>query len=324
MTLSILALRTRDNKLEDVAIELIGKAKRFYPNEVNVILPVGISDTADLIKEIEQAGADKIYLVKNDKLENYSTNFYRAAVFGAVSKIQPDILLIGATTNGRDLAPRIASHLQVGLTADCTELSINEEGKLAATRPTFGGSLMATILSRKVPQMATVRPKVFQKTENIYGNKAAVETIEVDLTEISTKIKEINFVPKTQDLESIEDAQIIVAAGKAIKTQEEFQQIEELASLLGGKAAASRGLVDKGICKPDIQIGQTGKTVAPKIYIACGISGAIQHIEGMKGAQTIIAINKDPNAPIFKIADYKIVGDLQKILTALIEQARNL
>ena len=324
MTLSILALRTRANKLEEVAIELIGKAKRFYQGEVNVILPIGTSDTADLIKEIELAGADKIYLIKNDNLETYSTKFYRSAILEAINKIQPDIFLIGATANGRDLAPRIASSLQAGLTADCTELSINEDGKLAATRPTFGGSLMATILSRKVPQMATVRPKVFQKPENNTENKSDVKTIEIDLSSVSSKIKELNFMPKTLDVSSIEDAQIIVAAGKGIKTAEEFKQIEELASLLGGKAAASRGLVDKGICKADIQIGQTGKTVAPKIYIACGISGAIQHIEGMKGAQTIVAINKDADAPIFKIADYKIVGDLTEIIPALIEQARNL
>ena len=174
MSLSILALRTRNNELEKVALELISKAKRFYDKDIEVILPVGNSDYSKLIEELEQMGANKIYIVKNEKLEIYSTAFYQKAVLDAIEKINPEILLIGATVNGRDLAPRIASTLQAGLTADCTELSLNEEGKLAATRPTFGGSLMATILSRKIPQMATVRPSVFQKGTPDLNNKAQI------------------------------------------------------------------------------------------------------------------------------------------------------
>lgn len=322
MSLSILALRTRNNELETVALELLGKAKRFYNKEINVILPVGTSDYTKLIKELEQAGANKIYIIKNEKLENYSTNYYKKAVLEVLEQIKPEILLTGATANGRDLAPQIASALQTGLTADCTELSLNEDGKLAATRPTFGGSLMATILSRKSPQMATVRPKVFQKPQADLENKAIVEVIDVDLSNVTTNLKELNFIPKTLENSSIEDADILVAVGKGIKTEENFQLAQELATLLGGKVASTRGLVDMGMCKNDIQVGQTGKTVTPKVYIACGISGALQHIEGIKGAQTIIAINKDVDAPIFKIADYKIVGDVAEILPRLIEEAK--
>ncbi len=324
MSLSILALRTRNNNLESVVAELIGKAKRFYDKEINVILPVGLSDTNYLIKELQEAGANKIYLVKNEKLEIYNTLNYKEAVLQIINKINPEILLIGATVNGRDLAPRIASALQTGLTADCTELSLNEDGKLAATRPTFGGSLMATILSRKMPQMATVRPKVFKKPETDSDNIAEIEEISVEISDNKNVLEELNFIQKTLENSSIEDADILVAAGKGVKTKENFELIEEIANNLGGKVAASRGLVDMGLCKNNIQVGQTGKTVTPKIYIACGISGAIQHIEGMKGAQTIIAINKDENAPIFKIADYGIIGDLNEILPILVDKTKRI
>lgn len=322
MSLAILALRTRNNELEKVALELISKAKRFYDKEIEIILPVGNADYTTLIEELEQMGANKIHIVKNEKLETYSTAFYQKAVLDALEKINPEILLIGATVNGRDLAPRIASTLHAGLTADCTELSLNEERKLAATRPTFGGSLMATILSRKTPQMATVRPSVFQKDIPDLNNKAQIEIIEPNLDEVKSNVVELNFIQKTLETTSIEDAQIIVAAGKGIKTKENFEQIKAFAELIGAKVAATRGLVDMGFCDATIQVGQTGKTVTPKLYIACGISGAIQHIEGMKNSQTIIAINNDENAPIFKIADYCVVGDLANILPKLIEEAR--
>lgn len=322
MSLSILAFFKRDGNIEEVTLELLGKAKRFYNNEINIILISGNEDNSNAISLLEQSGANKIFIIKNEKLNNYSTINYKNAVLKALEIINPEILLIGATTKGRDLAPRIAATLGVGLTADCTELSINEEGKLAATRPTFGGSLMATILSRKNPQMATVRPKVFQKPVLDYNNKAVIEEISVDLAEEENPIQELNFIPKNLENSSIDEADIIFAAGKGIKTQENFGILKEIANNLGAKGAASRGLVDMGICTNEIQVGQTGKNVTPKVYIACGISGAIQHIEGMKSSQTIIAINKDENAPIFKIADYKIVGDLNEILPLLLEKSK--
>ena len=322
MSLSILALRTRKNELEEVALELIGKAKRFYNGEVNVILPVGNEDISNLIKKIELAGANKIYVVKNEILSKYATIPYKQAVLKALETVKPEILLIGATTNGRDLAPRVASALSAGLTADCTDLSMTEDNKLAATRPTFGGSLMATILSRTPIQMATVRPKVFKKPQDNPDNHSKITEINVEIENNYNIIEELNFTEKTLTDASIEDAEILVAGGKGIKTKENFKLLCELADLLGGKVAASRGLVDMGICENTIQVGQTGKTVTPKIYIACGISGAIQHLEGMKNSQTIIAINKDENAPIFKIADYKIVGDLNEIIQGLINNIK--
>jgi len=323
MSLSVLALKKRDNELEKVVFELVGKAKRFYDGEINIILPVNTNtDCSKFISELEQAGCNKIYLVKNEKIGNYETITYKNAVLEAIKTINPEILLIGATNNGRDIAPRIASALQVGLTADCTELSINEDGKLAATRPTFGGSLMATILSRKNPQMATVRPKVFQRPQADIYNKAEVVELFVDIPDEQNLPEEMNFTAKTLQNSGIEDAEIIVAAGKGAKNPETLELVETFAESIGGKLAASRGLVDMGLCPNDIQVGQTGKTVTPKIYIACGISGAIQHIEGMKGSQTIIAINNDKDAPIFNVADYGIVGDLNEILPKLTEKTK--
>jgi len=322
MSLTVLALLNRNGSLESVALELIDKAKKFYNNEINVILPVADIDTTAIVSQLEQAGADKIYVVKNKKLAKYSTNHYKMAVLEVLEKINPDIFLIGATANGRDLAPRIASALGVGLTADCTELSINEDGKLAATRPTFGGSLMATILSKKTPQMATVRPNVFKRPQMILDNKAILEEITVDFPKHIDTVEELNYIPKTLQTSSIADADILFAAGRGIKTKENFKMLSDIAQVMGGKVAASRALVDMGFCSNQIQVGQTGKTVTPKIYVACGISGAIQHIEGMKGAQTIIAINSDKDAPIFKVADYKIVGDLDEILPELLHKVK--
>ena len=321
MSLAILALKKRNNDIEEVSLELISKAKRFYNKEICVILPAPeSSDETINIEKLSRMGADKIYTVKSPKLAQYSTIYYKEAVLIALKQINPDIFLIGATANGRDLAPRIASALKTGLTADCTDLSLTEDGKLAATRPTFGGSLMATILSRTLPQMATVRPKVFQKSEPDYNNQPQIEEIYVNLDDIINPVEETAFTPKNPEEESIENAQIIVAAGKGANTPETLELVKKFAEKTGGKFAVSRSLVDLGLFKNDIQVGQTGKTVTPKIYIACGISGAVQHIEGMKNSQMIIAINNDPDAPIFKIADYGIVGDLNEILPKLIER----
>ena len=321
MSLLVLALKNRNNEIENVALELLCKAKRFYNGEISVILTAtNNSDENKNIEKLSNTGVNKIYILKNNKLEKYSTEYYKAAILDGLKTINPDIFLIGATINGRDLAPRIASALGAGLTADCTDLSLTEDGKLAATRPTFGGSLMATILSRTTPQMATVRPKVFKQNNPDYDNKPEIEEIYINLDNITDKNTELNFSPKLSDDESIDEAEIIVAAGKGAKDPETIGLVKKFASKIGGKFAVSRSLVDLGLFKNDIQVGQTGKTVTPKIYIACGISGAIQHIEGMKNSETIIAINTDKNAPIFKIADYGIVGDLNEILPKLIER----
>ncbi|MCR4880698.1 MAG: electron transfer flavoprotein subunit alpha/FixB family protein [bacterium] len=321
MSLVVLALKKRNNETENVALELVSKAKKFYNGEISaILLAAENSDESKNIEKLSQAGVNKIYVIKNTKLDRYSTLYYKEAVLRSLEKINPDIFLIGATVNGRDLAPRIASALGAGLTADCTDLGLTEEGKLAATRPTFGGSLMATILSRTTPQMATVRPKVFKMNEPNYENKPEIEEISVNLDDVTDNIEELNFVPKTFEDTPIDEAEIIVAAGRGAKEPETVELVKKFADKIGGKFAVSRSLVDLGLFKNDIQVGQTGKTVTPKIYIACGISGAIQHIEGMKNSGTIIAINNDKDAPIFKIADFGIVGDLNKILPKLIER----
>ena len=320
MSLAVLCLKKRDNELEQVALELLSKAKKFYEDEIIALLPAtNSSDEASNIEKLSKTGVNKIFLLKNDKFEKYSTLYYKTGILQALEKIKPDIFLIGATVNGRDLAPRIASALGAGLTADCTDLSLNDDGKLAATRPTFGGSLMATILSRTTPQMATVRPRVFKVAEPDLNNKPVIEELQINIDNIEDKVSELDFVQKTFEDASIEDAQIIVAAGKGAAAPETIELVKKFAEKIGGKFAVSRSLVDLGLFKNDIQVGQTGKTVTPKIYIACGISGAIQHIEGMKNSETIIAINSDREAPIFKIADYGIVGDLNEVLPKLIE-----
>ncbi len=320
MSLAVLCLKKRDNELEQVALELLSKAKKFYDGEIIALLPAtNSSDEASNIEKLSKTGVNKIFLLKNDKFEKYSTLYYKTGILQALEKIKPDIFLIGATVNGRDLAPRIASALGAGLTADCTDLSLNDDGKLAATRPTFGGSLMATILSRTTPQMATVRPRVFKVAEPDLNNKPVIEELQINIDSIEDKVSELDFVQKTFEDASIEDAQIIVAAGKGAAAPETIELVKKFAQKIGGKFAVSRSLVDLGLFKNDIQVGQTGKTVTPQIYIACGISGAIQHIEGMKNSETIIAINSDKEAPIFKIADYGIVGDLNEVLPKLIE-----
>ncbi|MFA6988873.1 MAG: electron transfer flavoprotein subunit alpha/FixB family protein [Candidatus Gastranaerophilaceae bacterium] len=319
----IFAQRNIHNELEGVSLELIGVAQtlagKLQNKTISVILPVGNQDYQHLIDELSFAGANKIYVIHDERLLNYSTEYYSKVVIDTVLQKKPEILLIGATANGRDLGPRISSFLNTGLTADCTGLDINEEGKLAATRPTFGGNLMATILCKNMPQMATVRPKVFKRSENNYENRAEVEIINVELDSVEVKTKVLEFTPKTRETTNIDDASIIVAGGKGLKNADNFSLLEDLAEELGGVVAATRAAVDAGWKDHSVQVGQTGKTVAPKLYIACGISGAIQHVEGMKSSGTIVAINKDPDASIFEIADYGIVADLFEAIPAFTE-----
>lgn len=322
----VFAQRTVDNKLEGVSLELVGVAKDLAQSlenkEISVILPTDLGDVTHLIDELSQAGANKIYLVQDERLKNYSTEYYSKTVLDIVNQKNPEILLIGATANGRDLAPRVSSRLNTGLTADCTELFINEKNQLAATRPTFGGNLMATILCKNMPQMATVRPKVFRKPEPDFNNKAEVEKINIELDSVELKTKVLEFIPKTMQNTGIDEAQVIIAGGKGMKNADNFSMLQELADELGGVVAATRAAVDAGWKDHSVQVGQTGKNVSPKLYIACGISGAIQHVEGMKTSNIIVAINKDPDAPIFDVADYGIVGDIFEIVPKLTEEIK--
>lgn len=323
----IIAEITPERTLAGVTLELAGKAQelsqKLNDEPISALLITGEGELESVFTELSKAGFSSIWLVQDPKLNQYSTDLYGKAACDVIRQKDPSIVLIPATTQGRDLAPRISSALDTGLTADCTELDINEKGQLASTRPTFGGDLMATILCKKFPQMATVRPKVFQKPETNYENWAKIERISIDFSETPVRTEFIEFAKNINtDVERIDDAEIVVAGGKGMKNVQSFKMLEELAQVLGGSVGASRCAVDAGWCDHSIQIGQTGKTIKPKIYIACGISGAIQHLAGMNSSDVIIAINKDPKAPIFKVATYGIVGDVFEIVPKLIEELK--
>lgn len=320
----IYAQLTHENYIHTVFFELLDKAKELAQKlgnvEVNAVIftPVGLIDTFK--ESFQNMGVNKVYYFEDDIFKNYSTEYYSQLMTNLVSEIKPEILLIGATNQGRDLAPRVASALGTGLTADCIALDINEKGQLAATRPTFGGQLMATILCKNYPQMATVRPNVFKV--HAVDDKANTEFIAFPFTisEIKNNVEIIEFKKTVEAvINDLDSAEIIVAGGKGMKNQKGFELLKQFADSLGGTVAASRGAVDIGLAPSSIQVGQTGKTVHPKIYIACGISGAIQHTVGMTGSEYIIAINNDENAPIFELADTGIVGDAFEILSGFLK-----
>lgn len=318
----IYAQLTRDGEIAPVVFELASAAedlaKKLGGVEVNALLI-----TPKLTEQSSLSCFDKVYVVQDERLKDYSTEYYSKIALDVINEVKPQIVLIGATTQGRDLAPRISSTLKTGLTADCTELDINEKGQLAATRPTFGGNLMATILCKNFPQMATVRPKVLRKSDNPPKKDTKFIEIKPDIDGITPKVQLVDFIKGVQSTgKRIDEAEVIVSGGKGLKSAEGFKMLEELANLMGGSVGASRAAVDAGWVDHSIQVGQTGKTVLPKIYIACGISGAIQHTVGMNSSDRIIAINKDENAPIFQIADLGIVGDVYEIIPELIKQLK--
>lgn len=320
----VIAEITADSKLAGVTLELINKAcelsKKLDNQEVSVLLITGMVFINETIDQLSKAGADNVWLVQADDFKEYSTDLYAKAACDVIKQKKPAIVIVGATTMGRDLAPRISSKLDTGLTADCTGLDINEKGQLAATRPTFGGNLMATILCKNFPQMASVRPKVMPKPQGDSGKTANVEKFNIYTKSTPKRVELLEFIQTVQnETARIDEAQIIVAGGKGLKNAENFKLIENLANALGGAVGATRAAVDAGWRTHCEQIGQTGKTVTPKLYIACGISGAIQHLAGMNSSDVIIAINKDPKAPIFSVATYGIVGDLFEIVPALTE-----
>lgn len=270
-----------------------------------------------------KSGIDKVYVFEHEKFGTYNTELYSKLAIDLVKEVKPEIMLIGATNEGRDLAPRISSALHTGLTADCTDLDINEKGQLAATRPTFGGKLMATILCKTLPQMATVRPKVFKPLKEDIIRNTEFEIKRPALEDFETKTELLDFAGTLEnEINELDSAEVIVAGGKGVGSAEGFELLKELAKELNGTIGATRGAVELGFAPKSIQIGQTGKTVRPKVYIACGISGAIQHLVGMQDSEKIIAINTDENAPIFEVADFGIVGDLFKILPELTDLLR--
>jgi len=308
-----------------VSLELIGKAKELAESfgklgkkqSVTAVL-IGY-DFGDIAEELIHYGADRVLVAKHEELKVYRTDVYTKVVVDIVRDNRPEIMLIGATPQGRDLAPRVANRLKTGLTADCTGLEVDEEDKiLLMTRPSFGGNVMATIVCPdNRPQMSTVRPGVMKKLEKDDSKTGDIEEFSVELQESDMITKVLEVIETAKHEVNLEDANIIVSGGRGLKGPEGFKLLEELAEKLGGVVGASRAAVDAGWIEQSHQIGQTGKTVSPDLYIACGISGAIQHLAGMSHAKHIIAINKDNNAPITKVANVTYVGDLFKILPSL-------
>jgi electron transfer flavoprotein alpha subunit len=290
-----------------------------------VLLGSGIKDKA---QELISRGADKVFVIDSPVLQNFITENYKEAIIELVNKYKPEIILAGATTTGRSLVSRIAVDLYAGLTADCTGLDIDKEKKiLIQTRPAFGGNIMAQIISPDYrPQMATVRHKVMPEAVVNPGREGEVIVNDFNPEWQDHRIKFLDFIAEAVSTVNLSDADIIVSGGRGLQAPENFKIIEELAASLGAAVGASRAAVDSGWMPYSHQVGQTGRTVCPKIYIACGISGQIQHLVGMQSSKTIIAINKDPDAPIFKVADYGLVGDVFKIiplLTKKIQEIRN-
>lgn len=317
---------TREGELAPVVLELANAAQDLAQKlggvEVNAL---AITSQFSVDKSLfTNNGFNKVFAVQDERLKDYSTEYYSKITIDVINKVKPAIVLIGATTQGRDIAPRISSALNTGLTADCTSLDINEKGMLAATRPTFGGNLMATILCKNMPQMASVRPKVLQAACSPVTKNTEFVDMKPQIDNVEKRVELVEFIPNKQvSGKRIDEAEIIVSGGKGLKSPEGFKMLEELADVLSGAVGASRAAVDAGWVDHSIQVGQTGKTVMPKLYIACGISGAIQHTVGMNASDKIIAINKDPKAPIFSIADVGIVGDVYEIVPELIKMLKS-
>lgn len=314
-----------DNKITGVSYELIGKGKALAADlgtEVTAVL-LGYQ-VGDLTKKLAKYGADRVIVVDDPALETYMTEPYAYAMTKVIKAHKPEVVLYGATAIGRDMAPRVSARVHTGLTADCTGLEIDPETKnLQMTRPAFGGNIMATILCPEHrPQMATVRPGVMQRISPIEGAECKVVNFELKDIAAHKNVEIVEVIKKVSEKMDIQDAKVLVSGGRGVGCPENFKMLEELAEALGGTISSSRACVDAGWVEKDRQVGQTGKTVRPNLYIACGISGAIQHLAGMEESDIIIAINKDPAAPIFEVADYGVVGDVCKILPLFTEEVK--
>lgn len=311
----------RDGKIMKVSYELIGKARELAndlgQDVIAVLMGSGIEAVAG---DLAKAGADKVIVVDDPMLAEYVTEPYAKAATAVIKANDPEIVLFGASSIGRDLAPRVSARIHTGLTADCTKLEIDPETKLLnMTRPAFGGNIMATILcADHRPQMATVRPGVMQALESC-DKVGEVEKFAVEFTAADMNVEICEVVKTDKKAVDITEAKILVSGGRGLGSAEGFAQLKDLADVLGGEVSASRAAVDNGWIEKDRQVGQTGKTVRPDLYVACGISGAIQHAAGMEESEFIVAINKEETAPIFGICDLGIVGDLNKIVPKLTE-----
>jgi len=317
----------RDGELQKISFELLGKGREIADKLGEKLTAVLLGDKTDaMAKELVAFGADKVIVAESPLLNHFTTDAYAKVICDLVNERKPEILFIGATYLGRDLGPRVSARLSTGLTADCTSLDIDEETKnLLMTRPAFGGNLMATIVcGDHRPQMATIRPGVFEKLAKDQSKKSDIEKVTINLKESDIRTKTVDLVKVASVLADIGEADIIVSGGRGVGSKENFALLEKLATNLNGVVGGSRAAVENGWVDKSVQVGQTGKTVRPTVYIACGISGAIQHLAGMQDSDFIIAINKDATAPIMKVADIAIAGDYSKVIPEMIAQINTL
>ncbi len=323
-----------DGEVGSIAYELLGKAKDLAKDLATdvtaVLLGYNIKGLTDSLAEY---GADKVIVVDDKELEVYRTEPYAHALASVIKEYKPEIMLVGATAIGRDLGPRVSARVATGLTADCTVLEIGDftdsmtkevsKKQLLMTRPAFGGNTIATIACPyNRPQMATVRPGVMQKIDPVKGAKAEVIEYNPGFSPNNKYVEILDVVKSVANVKNIMDAKILVSGGRGVGSKENFKILQDLADVLGGMVSCSRAVVENGWMPQDYQVGQTGKTVRPNVYFAIGISGAIQHVAGMEEADVIVAINKDEDAPIFEVADYGLVGDLNKIVPQLTEMLK--
>lgn len=315
----------RNREIQKVSIELLGKGRELA-DKLGVQLKAVIigHEVKGLADELIHYGAEEVIVVDHKVLEHFSNEPYTKALTATIQSIKPEIVLVGATSIGRDLGPRTSARIHTGLTADCTSLDIDEETKnLLMTRPAFGGNIMATIICPNFrPQMSTVRPGVMIKPDKDTSRTGKIIELDAGLTEADMNVEIIEIVKEDKKKVNIEEAKVLVSAGRGMGSKENISILEPLAEELGGEISGSRATVDSGWLPKDHQVGQTGKTVRPDLYLACGISGAIQHLAGMEESELIIAINKNPDAPIFEVADLGIVGDVSKVVPLIVEELK--
>ncbi len=314
----------RDGRLKTVAYELLAEGRRLADKLGTALSAVCIGHSVAGADGLVAHGADRVYLVDDPALADHQEDYYTAALVGLIREHKPEILLAGATAMGRSFIPRVSSIMCTGLTADCTGLDVDPESKLLLqTRPTFGGNVMATIICQaRRPQMATVRPHVFKKKAPDGQRRGEIVKVDFDKESVTSRTRLLNFVEDLSERIKLDEAEIIVSGGRGLGNPENFRIIAELAEVLDAALGSSRPPVDDGWIPYSHQVGQTGKTVCPKLYIACGISGAVQHLAGMQTADCIIAVNEDPDAPIFEVATYGIVGDLFEVVPLLTERLK--
>lgn len=320
----MVAAELRDGRPDRSTLELLGEARRLAADSKRVTALLVCSDPGDIPEQLIRSGADRVLAAVHPTLDHYLTEPYSAVLARAVEHDKPEIVLAAATTQGRDLMPRVAKTLDTGLTADCTELRLDAEtGLLMQTRPAFGGNIMATIVcDRTRPQMSTVRPGVMKKLEPDPSRTGEVEFLPVDDSMMASRTELLEFIPTGGSEVDLTEAEVIVSGGRGMKGPENYEMLHQLAALLGGSVGASRAAVDSGWIPYPNQVGQTGKTVQPKKYIAVGISGAVQHRVGMQSSDEIFAVNRDPDASIFTFASHGFIGDLFQVVPALISEIK--